>query len=268
MLRAFGVFLGGWFRSVVRVGLVVCVVLGGFGLAQPEASLVRQMRALLEQGYFNSAARLNGPELVARFPESGEARFLFARALYLTGDFEGAERELGLAVGLLPEVTPEVVNLEGLLLAARGEVEGALGALRLSFVDSGRYEFGMDWGRVAWQFGRYEEAIHAFGAAGSTPVGRRELWPLVDMGRVLVFLGRLDEAIAAFNAAIDVFEATDAGAGRPSPAYVEAYFRLGEAYEGLGDSARAELNYRAARTADPNYVPAVLALDRLSRRLD
>lgn len=65
-----------------------------------------------------------------------------------------------------------------------------------------------------------------------------------------------------------MFETTNPGGTRPTPAYVEAYYRLGEAYEQLGDLARAEANYRAARTADPNYAPAVQALDRLSRSFD
>ena len=86
---------------------------------------------------------------------------------------------------------------------------------------------------------------------------------------MLLLLDRLPDAIAAFERAIDVFEATDRGDARPgSPAYVEAYYRLGEAYERLGDLGRAEVNYRAARSADPNYAPAVTALDRLSRSFD
>lgn len=263
-----GVVLG---RGLLA-GLVVALALvGGVAFGEGDAGAaeqLRQMRSLLEQGYFNSAARLNGPELVARFPGVGEAHYLYARALFLTGDAAGAAASLDVAVGLLGELEPEVVNLQGLVRAELGDPDSALRALQVAFVRGREYEFAMDWGRVAWQFGRYEEAISAFEAAAGTPRGSRELWPLIDKGRLLVLLGRLDEAVETFNAAIDVFEAHDQGGSRPTPAYVEAYFRLGEAFERLGDVRRAELNYRAARTADPNYVPAVQALDRLSRSFD
>jgi tetratricopeptide (TPR) repeat protein len=95
------------------------------------------------------------------------------------------------------------------------------------------------------------------------------MWPHLDRGRLYMFLGAYQDAITELNAAIDVFEATDPGGGRPgSPAYVEAFYRLGEAYEQLGDLDQAETNYRSARTADPNYAPAIAALDRLSRSFD
>lgn len=227
------------------------------------------MEALLAQGYYNSAARLNGPELVARYPESARAHFLYARALYLTGDMERADAALQRVIALDGDSDPAVVNLQGLLRAAAGDPAGALRALQNAFLRSRDYRFAMDWGRVAWQAGRFEEAVTAFDAAAGTSAGRKELWPLVDKGRLLTYAGRLDEAIAAFNAAIDVFEATDPGEARPgSPAYVEAYYRLGEVYERLGQVERAEVNYRAARTADPNYAPAVQALDRLSRSFE
>lgn len=247
------------------------VLLGALALplAYAEPAEFAQMRALLEQGYYNSAARLNGPELVARYPQDGKAHFLYARALYQTGDLAGASAALERTIALDGDSAPAVVNLQGLLRAANGDPAGALRALQNAFLRSRDYQFAMDWGRVAWQAGRYPEAITAFEAAAGTDRGRTELWPFVDKGRLLVFTGRLQEAIGAFNQAIDVFEATDPGGARPgSPAYVEAYYRLGEAYERLGEIDRAEVNYRAARTADPNYGPAIKALDRLSRSFE
>lgn len=259
-------------RASVRVrGLRLALAAGLlFGsLAAGQAAEFAQMEALLAQGYYNSAARLNGPELVARYPDDGRAHFLLARALYLTGDLERATSALERAIELDGDSDPAVVNLQGLLRAANGDPSGALRALQNAFLRSRDYGFAMDWGRVAWQAGRYDEAIAAFDAAAETDGGRAELWPYVDKGRLLMYAGRLDEAIAAFNAAIDVFEATDPGEARPgSPAYVEAYFRLGEAYERLGEVDRAEVNYRAARSTDPNYGPAIQALDRLSRSFE
>lgn len=60
-----------------------------------------------------------------------------------------------------------------------------------------------------------------------------------------------------------MFEANDPGNPRPSPAYVETYFRLGEVYEALRDLDQAEIYYRSAHFADPTYGPALDALERL-----
>src|SRR5690606_15926727 len=151
---------------------------------------------------------------------------------------------------------PAFAHLGALLRAANGDPAGSLQALKNAFLRTRDYDYAMDWGRVAWQAAAYEEAIEAFRAAAQTEDGSRELWPHLNMGRVLMLAGRLDEAIDAFNAAIDVFERIDRGeAGPGSPGYVEAYFRLGEVHEELGDIEQAETNYRAARTADPNYAP-------------
>lgn len=226
------------------------------------------MQDLLDQGYYNSAARLNGPDLVTRYPESGEAHYLYARALYLTSDWDGAALHLQRALDLAGESDPRFVNLQGLIRAAQGDAAGALRVLQNAFLRSRDYQYAMDWGRVAWQAAQYEEAIQAFEAAAGTEEGSRQLWPWIDQGRLLSLLGRSNDAVQAFTRAIEVFEATNPGGSRPTPAYVEAYFRLGEVYEQQGDLARAEVNYRAARTADPNYTPAVQALDRLSRSFD
>lgn len=237
----------------------------GWAEDAPPAGEVQQLRELLNQGFYNSAARLNAPELVAKYPSSWEVRALFARALFLTGELEGARAELDAAWGLVEGRPPELLNLWGLVLVASGDVEGGLPALREAFESSGRYVHAMDWGRAAWQSGAFEEALGAFGAAAGTDRGRLELWPLIDRGRLLILLGRLDEAVVSFDAAIDLFEAIDPGNTRPPPAYVEAFFRLGEVMELRGDLVEAEVNYRAARSADPNYAPAIQALDRLLR---
>ena len=227
------------------------------------------MADLLEKGYYNSAARLNGPDLVARFPEDPEAHYLYARALYLTGELDGARTQLDRAMELAGEEVPAYSQLSALLMAAEGDPVGALRMLQNAFLRTREYRYAMDWGRVAWQAARYDEAIQAFQAASQTEEGAREPWPYLDLGRVLMLSGRLEEAITAFNDAIDAYERFDSGATGPgSPAYVEAYYRLGETYELLGQLDRAETFYRAARTADPNYGPAVAALDRLSRTFE
>lgn len=229
-----------------------------------------QMRGLLDRGYYNSAAQLNGPDLVARYPEDPEAHYLYARALYLTGNLTAASAQLDRAVQLAgATVRPSYVHLGGLLKAAAGDPQGALRSLQNAFLRTQSYEDAMDWGRVAWQAGAYPEALQAFEAAAGTDEGKGQMWPHLDRGRLFMFLGRYQDAVAELNAAIDVFEANDPGGARPgSPAYVEAFYRLGEAYEQLGDLDQAETNYRSARTADPNYAPAIAALDRLSRSFE
>ncbi len=52
------------------------------------------MRALLQEGLYALAAQVEGPELVRALPESAEAHYLYAKALYLTGDLATAEAQL------------------------------------------------------------------------------------------------------------------------------------------------------------------------------
>lgn len=255
-------------RSLVKPALVLlaaCLVMTASAQREP----FQQMSDLLNQGYYNSAARLNGPELITRFPEDPEAHFLYAMALYLTDDLEGAATALAEAVRLAGSEVPQYAHLRGMLQAANGDPAGALRTLQNAFLRTRDYDYAMDWGRVAWLAAEYDEALEAFAAAASTEQGSREMWPHLDSGRLLMLQGRSAEAITAFESAIDVFERTDRGeVGPGSPAYVEAYYRLGEVYELLGDVTQAETHYRAARTADPNYAPARIALDRLSRSFD
>ena len=244
---------------------VVVLLLTGVSLAQPAFD---QMEDLIERGYYNSAAQLNGPELVTAYPDMARAHYLYAYALYLTGDVPAARAQLEEALRLTDEAADaDLTHLNGLLRAAEGDAEGALRALQNAFVRSSGYEHAMDWGRIAWQVGRYQEALQAFEAAATTSAGATSLWPHLNRGRILLYLGETELAIDALRQAISIFEATDPGGSRPpSPGYVEAFFRLGQAFEALGRFEDAETFYRAARSTDPNYIPAATALDRLSRR--
>lgn len=251
--------------------LLVC--LSATTLAQEPTA---QLRDLLARGYYHSAARVAGPALVAALPDSPEAHRLYAEALYLAGDLAAARREIDRALELdAPLPAPEIVHLNGLLRAAEGDWNGALRALENAFVRSRDYGHAMDWGRIAWQAGRFREALDAYAAAAGTQRGQRETWPHLNRGRILAVLGEIEEAIAAFETAIAVFDANDPGDALPSPAYVESFYRLGEIYESLaaetGDERYLRLaatHYRSALSADPNYAPAGAALDALSRRPD
>jgi tetratricopeptide (TPR) repeat protein len=88
----------------------------------------------------------------------------------------------------------------------------------------------------------------------------------LNRGRNFATTGRHQDAIAAFDTVLDVIESTeDAGAGLPPAAYVEAFYRLGRVREAAGDLGGAVQDYRAALSVDPNYAPAIVALDELGR---
>lgn len=235
--------------------------------AQTEAPLV-QMQELIDNGLFTTAAQEEGPRLLELLPEHPHAYYLYSYALYRTGSTQRAREVLEQAMVL--QGTPASATHEwllGLLLAAGGDLAGSEQLLARVYADSELYQVAMDWGRVAWQRGSYATAFEAFAAAGNTEEGKRELWPFLNQGRLLMQQERFEEAIEAFDRAITVYETTDTALEElPSPAYVEAYFRLGEVYERLGDIDNAVIFYEGARKADPLYMPATAALDRLRAR--
>ncbi|MBW6454946.1 MAG: tetratricopeptide repeat protein [Trueperaceae bacterium] len=229
---------------------------------------LQPLRDLIDRGYWHSAAQLTGPALVAQLPDDPEAHFLYATALYLTGDVGAAAARLELATSLVTGGVPAShVHLAALIRADQGDPAGAARQLQNAFLREPDYRYAMDWGRIAWQAGLLTEAEAAFRAAAATPEGAREVWPHVAHGRLFTAQGRLEEAVAAYLTALDVYEAHDPGGPRPpGPGYVEAWYRLGEAYEAQGRLREAEAAYRAARSVDPNHGPSVQAVDRLARR--
>jgi tetratricopeptide (TPR) repeat protein len=264
--------VSGYHGAVLRLVLTLVLLAAGSAWAQTQ---LEQMRDLLQRGYYNSAARVIGPALVQSQPDNAEAHFLYSRSLYLTGSLDAARSQLDRALELLGNARdPAYDHLDGLLRAAAGDLAGGARLLRNAFLRSREYEHAMDWGRVTWRAYRLEEALEAYEAATQTERGSRLPWPHLNRGRLLTFLGRTEEAITAYRTSIEVFEEYDTGEARPSPAYVEAFFRLGEIYESLaadsGSSRHLQLaadHYRAALTGDPNYAPAIEALDSLTRRL-
>jgi tetratricopeptide (TPR) repeat protein len=253
----------------VLLRILLSLALAGGCAAMAQGDPTRAIRDLLSRGFYNAAAQLEGPNLVQQYPNDPDAHYLYARAAYLTGDLGTARSQLDQALALVSGEAPEYVHLNGLLRATEGDVAGALRSLENAFLRSRDYQHGMDWGLVAWREGRLETALAAYAAAAETDRGRSEPWPHINRGRILARVGRTDEAVTAFETAIEVFERSDPGGlAPPSAAYVEAFYRLGRLREAAGDLTQAEQDYKAARSIDPNYTPAIEALDALTRRLE
>lgn len=239
---------------------------GGFGFgAAPAPSLQRELSALrdlLAEGYYALAAQVEGPRVVGAFPESAEAQLLYARALLLVGNPDAAGGALAaIDPAAHPALTHEIAHLGALVRAAEGDTVGAAEALQATFQAAPSYAVAMDWGQVAWQGGHFGEAERAYRAAMATPRGREEPWPTLNLARLQMVQGRFEEALESLNTTLDILE--DETGPLPSPAYVEAFYRLGEAHEALGDLEGAVSNYQAATSADPDYTPAEEALRRL-----
>lgn len=285
-------------KRVVYLGSALCLASIPLGWAQPQgagAALpqvqvslspssaqtlqndIGALRELLNEGYYALAAQVEGPRVVRQFPESAEAQLLYARALFLTGNTEEAAAILEAAVlevaaleaarerspgkGGAASLVHEVAHLDALVRAARGDTEGAAELLRHTFQEAPSYALAMDWGRTAWQGGLTEEAMRAYRAAMTTPAGQHQPWPTLNLARLQLLQSEFEAAIDTLGTTLDLLEAETSPF--PSPAYIEAFYRLGEAYEALGEREQAVSNYQAARSADPDYTPAADALERL-----
>jgi tetratricopeptide (TPR) repeat protein len=225
-----------------------------------------KMYELLNRGYYNSAIQINGPALIRTFPNHSEAHYLFAYALYFANHPLESREELNLATQLKPDSDPRFYHLDGLIAATEGNEEVALTMLRAAFDGAKTYKYAMDWGRIAWESGSYEEALEAYEYAGQTQSGHKEPWPKLNRGRILSYLGRHVEAIQAFHDSIKLFEKNDLGNQRSLLAYVEAYFRLGLTHEILGNISEANAYYQSAHSGDPMYEPALEAINRLNSK--
>jgi len=231
----------------------------GSARAQAPAAL----KELLNGGYYALAAQVEGPRAVKTNPQSAQAHLLYARALYLVGNLESAQTQLGRAKTLAatPTERRSVAQLDALLGAAQGDAARGARLLEGVFEAAPTYQVAMDWGQVAWQGGDLRTALRAYRAAAATPEGQNEPWPTLNTARLLLQQGRYEAALAPLEATLTRLE--ERPSPRPSPAYVETFYRLGQAHEALGGVQEAVSNYQAARSADPDYTPAGDALARL-----
>lgn len=250
-------------RNHMRV-ILVCLLLGfSWALAQAE---LEQMRSNLGEGRYAAAVQL-GPSLVERYPDDAEAHYLYASALYLSRENLPLARETLTTATNLGGADARYMRLDGLLKAREGDSVGAIKSLQTAFETDPSYQAAMDWGRVAWESGSFEDALAAYEAAATTEAGAAELWPYLNRGRILKSLEDYAGAEAALKQAIQVYDAREVAPGElPSPGYVEAWFRLGEIYEAVGQLERAASHYQASTALDANYAPALEALEALGRR--
>lgn len=247
------------------LSLLTLIHLSGYSSvawAQPDG--VAALRELLDGGYYALAAQVEGPQAVEADPRNAEARLLYARALYLVGNLEAAGSQLEQARTLpaTPELGRAITHLRALVGAAQGDPEGAARLLAQVFRAAPDYEVAMDWGQVAWQAGDLEAALRAYRAAAGTPAGQREPWPSLNTARLQLQQGDFGGAIATLETTLTLLEGDPSP--RPSPAYAEAFYRLGQAHEARGEVEEAVSNYQAARSVDPDYAPAEAALERLA----
>ena len=209
-----------WFTLIISVALAQSV--------QPAAtSPLEEVRTLLQEGLYALAAQVEGPQLIEAMPESAEAHYLYAKALYLTGDLATAETQLK-EVRARGEPKAEYARLEALIAAARGDLVGAQALLEATLAQTPSYEIAMDLGRVAWQAGNFEKARRAYERASTTPEGEREPWPHLHRARLLALEGEYEESIKEWNNALNVLDTlsladAEAASALPSPAYVEAF---------------------------------------------
>ena len=251
-------------RNHMRVFILFCLLLTpAWALAQAE---LEQMQSNLDEGLYAAAVQL-GPSLVEQYPERAEAHYLYASALYLSGENLPLAREVLTTATDLGGADARYSRLDGLLKAREGDSVGAITSLQTAFETDPTYQVAMDWGRVAWESGNFEAALTAYEAAATTETGVAELWPYLNRGRILESLEDYAGAEAALKQAIQVYDAREVAPGElPSPGYVEAWFRLGEIYEAVGQLEKASSHYQAASALDANYAPALEALEALGRR--
>ena len=242
--------------------LLTLFSLGVLGTAGAQGS-PDSLRDLLNGGYYALAAQVEGPRVVQAAPHNTEAHLLYARALYLVGNLTGAQTQVEKAETLVKTAQQRraLIQLDALVRAAQGDAARATKLLESVFDAAPGYQVAMDWGQVAWQGGNLNAALRAYRAAAATPKGKTEPWPTLNIARLLLQQEHYRAALTPLETTLTRLE-RDPGP-RPSPAYAEAFYRLGQAHEALGSVREAVSNYSAARSADPDYTPAIAALARL-----
>jgi len=152
------------------------------------------------------------------------------------------------------EARTEAARLFGVAfrLHQMGEVERAVHHYRrsLELAPSAEAHTFLGWARS--HQGRLDDAISECLKAISLDPSLGN--PFNDLGAYLIEEGRPEEAIPWLRRALEAprYES-----------YCYPHYHLGRANELLGDRDRADRHYRDANEADPTFMPALLALQRL-----
>jgi tetratricopeptide (TPR) repeat protein len=261
------------FPATAYLAAALLLAATSIAVAQTEAVVnpEAELRELVDRGFYNAAAQLAGPAWVEAEPTNPDAHLGLAQAAWLSGDLEAARAATNEAFSLLGDTTPpaDLLNMHGLLLHAEGQVDAGLDTLQQAFNASGAYRHAMDLARVAWLAGRYDIALEAYAQAAATPQGQQEAWPLLNRARLLDATGDVEAALTAFRETVVTFDRLEAnGSAVDVAAFVEAYTRMGQLLERLGEVDEAREAYLTARRALPTYTPAIAALDALREAED
>lgn len=253
---------------LMRLSVTLMLASASMAAAQTEAVVnpEAELRELVDRGFYNAAAQLAGPAWVEAEPTNPDAYVGLAHAAWLSGDLQAARTAVNEAFSLLGDATPpaDLLHIHGLLQHEEGQVNAGLDTLQQAFSASGSYRHAMDLARVAWLAGRYDTALEAYAQAAATPQGQLEAWPLLNRARLLEATGEEEAALTAFRETVATFDRLETnGTAVDVAAFVDAYTRMGQLLERLGEVDEAREAYLTARRALPTYTPAIAALDAL-----
>jgi tetratricopeptide (TPR) repeat protein len=159
---------------------------------------------------------------------------------------------------------------EGVGLARRGDVDGALAALRrASALDPSLAHAWLNLGHLERKRGRMDDAAAAFrsGLAGSGladdngPLGvelRAQLGGVLLLQATEAGVSQAERTAKA-SEAVELLQAATAA----EPQRVRSLRRLAQAHEHLDQPSQADVAYRRAIAADPTYSPAYVGLAEL-----
>lgn len=184
-------------------------------------------------------------------PAEPLATALVGRAALRAGDLDGAERELGAAVRLLPESVQVMVDMAWLYRQRKDFAAAVLWAERAAAADSAAPERWHDLARMLAYADRAGDALSAIERALQRAGGEPPLGMLRTKGAILDSLERFDEAIALLRQVADRAPSTS------------NHLNLALALDKAHRPAEAHDAYQAALALDGEFVPALFNLAHL-----
>ncbi len=159
------------------------------------------------------------------------------------GDLAGAEALCRQVLEARP-AHAEALHLLGIVLHTKGDLPGAIDALRLAVAaDGGVALYHTNLGEMCRQAGRLDEAVSEAGCA--LALDPRSVAVLINFGVARYDRDEYDQAVQCYQRAIEL-----------EPTSAQAHSNLGNALLALGRAAEALPHYRQAVALDPDYVDA------------